>query len=555
MKKAVYFGSYRKSNVNQLNEYIRLLEKSNIENENFGYSFTNGNYNLNYMKYIEDKKLNYNSMSPKEVFKELSHLYKCIPNWNNPGTMINVIPPTNLLTVATNAYTNLFNPNFAQDTYAGYLIASEFEVVKYMSDLMNWDYKKSRGIFTFGGKGTNLYATKIALKKADFASSKEGCKENRYFMITSKNAHPCHYQVCDWLGIGSDNCIEVSCLENGQIDIEEMEKIICQNIEAGKTFLGYNLNGGSTNDLAIDPIKKIYLLNEKLCKKYNLNYKPHIHVDFVLGWIFLFFQKYDFKKKQNSTLKMIENLQKQTMEVKYADSVGIDFHKMGFTPYISSLFMVKNEMDIELLEGSHFQKKEGINFGDYNPYNYSLELTRSSNGPLSALVSLKSFGIEGYQKLFINLLESVHYLRAKLKENKNICILNATSTGIATFFIIKPPKYDHLNVSQILELPEKDIQEIKECNVNFSKMILEDAQKNIINFVFTSSRSYKYPNTNISLGALKLYPMSVFLNKEECKKICNGIFKEIIKYKNNKKKKDYQDKSYISDNLVYRERE
>ena len=47
--------------------------------------------------------------------------------------------------------------------------------------------------------------------------------------------------------------------------------------------------------------------------------------------------------------------------------------------------------------------------------------------------------------------------------------------------------------------------------------------------------------------------MSVFLNKNECNKICNSIFDEITKYENNKV--DYQNETYISDNFVYRERE
>ena len=553
MKKEIYFGSCKKSNTKQLNKYIQMLEKYNEKNYNFEYPFTKGEYNLSYMDYIKTKKLNYKSLSPEQIFEELSNLYQCIPNWNNPGTMINVIPPTNLLSVATSAYTNMFNPNFAQDTYGGYLIASEFEVIKYMSDLMNWDYKKSRGIFTFGGKGTNLYATKIALKKADYDSSKKGCDTNKYFMITSKNAHPCHYQVCDWLGIGSDNCIEVPCMENGQINIMESENIISKNIESGKIFLGYNLNGGSANDLVIDPIKSIYDMNERICQKYHLNYKPHIHVDFVLGWVFLFFQNYNFEKNNSLTLKIIENIKNQALEIKYADSVGIDFHKMGFAPYTSSLFMVKNEMDIQLLEGSNFRKIKDMKFGDYNPYNYTLELTRPSNGSLTALVSLKSLGIEGFQKIFIELIEMVEFLRKKLSKNKRISILNRKSSGLATFFIIKPPEYNNLDISEILKLSKNEILKIKEYNVNFSKLILEDAKSNKINFVFTSSRSYKYPNTDIALGALKLYPMSVFLNKNECNKICNSIFDEITKYENNKV--DYQNETYISDNFVYRERE
>ena len=104
----------------------------------------------------------------------------------------------------------MYNPNFAQDTYAGNVIMTELEVTKYVSDLVGWNYMKTYGTFTFGGKGTNLYATKVAINKADKQAASKGCLRNKYFMITSKNGHPCHLEVCNWLGIGSDNCYEIT---------------------------------------------------------------------------------------------------------------------------------------------------------------------------------------------------------------------------------------------------------------------------------------------------------------------------------------------------------
>ena len=549
MKKDIYFGTYKNSNVNKLNNYIKLIDEINSKYYNFGFPFTKGDFDLNYHDYVKDKKLNYNSKNPEDVFEEISYLYQCIPNWNNPGTMINVIPPANLLSTAIVAYTNLFNPNFAQDTYAGYLIASEFEVIKYMSDLMEWDYKKSRGIFTFGGKGTNLYATKIALKKADSSISKCGCSPNKYFMITSKHAHPCHYQVCDWLGIGSDNCIEISCLPNGQINLEEAEKTIQENLEKGKMFLGYNLNGGSTNDLIIDPIKEIYDLNKRIIKKYKLNYSPHIHVDFVLGWILLFFKDYHTTKK---SLKPIMELKKYALEVKYADSVGIDFHKTGFCPYISSLFMVKSNDDFSLLNSMENKELKDLHYGNYNPYNSTLELTRSSSGAIGALVCLKSLGIKGFQEIYINMFEGTYRIRELLSKEKGVCVLNQKSNGLVTFFIIKPPQYKTLSIEEIIKLPSVEIEFIKKYNIGFSKFILDRAKNNLINFTFTSSRSYKYNGTNISLGALKIYPISVFFDKEEATKLVENIINEIKVYKDNTK--SYENEISISDDMVYKER-
>ena len=226
------------------------------------------------------------------------------------------------------------NPNFAQDTYAGFSILSELEVVKYISDLIGWNYEKSIGVFTFGGKATNLYATKIALSKCDAKVAEEGCDRSSYFVLTSANAHPCHYEVCDWLGLGKNSCIEIPCLEDGSVDLTEFEEIIRSNLDDGKIFLGCNLNGGSTNELYVDPIGEIYQIIDNIMKDYELTYRPHLHVDSVIGWVFLFFSKYDFDNNplriEKETLKKIQKVSGLVRDFKYADSIGIDFHKNRF---------------------------------------------------------------------------------------------------------------------------------------------------------------------------------------------------------------------------------
>ena len=174
-----YFGDYKCTNVKILNKYISMLDEKVSKYYNFGKPFFKGNHSLNYKEYLQKCKLNYDSLTAEETFEYISPFYQNLPNWNNPGTMINVIPPVNLVSMASMSFSELYNPNFAQDTYAGLLITSELEVTKYISDLVNWDWEKSLGVFTFGGKGTNLYATKIALTKACPETQNSGCEMNK----------------------------------------------------------------------------------------------------------------------------------------------------------------------------------------------------------------------------------------------------------------------------------------------------------------------------------------------------------------------------------------
>lgn len=548
------FGEYDKNNINKVIEYMSILNSQLSSLYNFGKPFFKGMYNINFPEYLKKCFLNQDSMSPESCLKYMSELFQNIPNWNNPGTMINVIPPVNLVSVASINVLNMYNPNFAQDTYAGYTILSELEVTKYISDLVGWDYKTSGGIFTFGGKGTNLYASKIALNKADSNNRKNGCQYGKYFMVTTKTAHPCHYQVCDWIGIGSENCIEISCDDDGKINIDEFMHIVCKNIESGKYFLGVNLNGGSTNELFIDPTKEIYDKITDICSKYNLKYRPHIHVDAVIGWIYLFFKDYDFEKNElNIPIRYISQIKSMTdkaSKFKYADSLGIDFHKTGFCPYSSSLFIVKNRTDFELLCNKKIPKFEDLHYGNYNPYEYTLELSRPSTGAMAALISLKSTGKNGFRRIVSNLFCSTEYFREKLSNNKEqICVINKNTEGFATLFFIKPPKYRDLDINDILLPDEESISEIRDFNVKYGKFILKKSIDGEISFNFTSSRSYVIPGTTVCIGALKAYPMSVFLDVAQANQIISEIFSTIDVYF--KGEKGYDGIDAISDDMVY----
>lgn len=555
MELNTYFGDYKKSNTKRLLSYISALNKNVEKYYNFGKPFFKGNYKLNYKDYLQKCELNNDSMTPEETFSYISPLFQNVPNWINPGTMINVIPPVNLVSAASVSFLSLYNANFAQDTYAGLLITSELEVTKYISDLVGWNWTQSYGTFTFGGKGTSLYATKIALSKSDPEVAKEGCKKGKYFIITSSTAHPCHYQVCDWLGIGTDSCIEAPCDKDERINIEETEKLICKNIESGKVFLGFNLNGGSTNELTVDPIKYVYEMNLKISHKYNLKYRPHIHVDSVLGWVSLFFNNYDYKnnplKINSGHLDKIRSLNLKVQEIKYADSIGVDFHKTGFCPYVSSIFIVKNRKDFHKLNPAKEISLDDLHYGNFSPYETTLELTRAGTGSIAALTCLKSLGVKGFQEIISSIFSSTEYFREILSRNKNICVINNNTEGFATLFIIKPKKYCEMSLGDLVKLPEKEIDYIKNYNINYSKFVLEKSKTSEISFTYTSSRSYTIPGTDIKLGALKAYPMSVFLNHKEITRITNEIFFNIEDYINNQES-DFSEGEFISDDMIYK---
>ena len=366
------FGHCLGTNADLLIKHLLQIDDKVSEYYEQDKPFLKGDFGFRYYDYLKDRKLNYKPLSTDKVFDDISLLFQNVPIWNNSGTMLNIIPHVNIVALAVASYASLFNANFSQDRYAGLLLTAELEVVKYISELVGWNWEKSHGLFTFGGKATNLYATKIAIKGAYPNNKEKGIDGGDFFLITSKKGHPCHKEVANWLGIGYKNCIEVNCDEKGEINLEEAYEIICKHIERGKCFLGFNLTGGSTVEFEVDPIKKIALLRDKIINKYSLNYSPLIHVDSVIVWVWLFFKKYDFINNpiniEKNVLKKIEHLTKKISEIQYADSFGVDFHKSGFCPAISSLFIVKDRTDIYNLSETEVLELKDLCFGNFSPF-------------------------------------------------------------------------------------------------------------------------------------------------------------------------------------------
>jgi len=554
MKK--YFGDYRKNNTNLLIKFIKNINKHVLLYFSPKYPFFSGNFEFKYHEYLKKRTLNSKSLSVDAVFKDISFLFQNLPNWGNPGTMLNVIPPVNIASLVASFYAGLYNPNFSQDRYSGLLLTSELEVVKYISDLVGWDWEKSHGIFTFGGKGTNLYATKVALNRAYPIGKKQGNANAKFFIISSKKGHPCHIEAADWLGIGSENCFQVDCDKNGQIILEDAEKIICKNIEKGKIFLGFDLTGGSTVEFEIDPIKKISFLRNKIKNKYNLKYSPFIHVDCVIAWMWLFFKYYNFEKNHlnidNDILNKIFAMTNKISDLRYADSFGVDFHKTGFCPNISSLFIVKNREDIYNLGDNKktIQIKE-LKFGNFSPFESSLELSRSCIGAVSALTSLKTLGIQGFQKIIIQLLSTSEFFRKELGKINFIEVLNGYSGGFATLLILKPKNFENNTIEEILKLPKEKTDLIKEYNLNYALYVHEKNKTQQISFTLTASDAFNVVGTNVCLGTQKAYPMSVFTTKKDIK----AIIKEMISVKKDFDKEKHCNLEKIENNpvdMVYR---
>lgn len=485
-----------------------------------------------YIEFLETESLPIDSGHAEDVVQQISKYFQRAIRWERAETMINITPPANLLSVAASAYASIFNPNFAQDEPSGYLLATELIVIKFLSQLAGWDDRKAGGIFAFGGKGTNLYAGKVGLMKAIPNARNVGISDSSAVIITNEKSHPCHIEICDWLGVGRDSCLILPTTQTGQIDLETLEFTLRGKIESGAKIACIFVNGGTTNEIIIDPIKNVVAIRDKLVEEYALAYIPHIHVDSVIGWAWLVYKHYDFNENPlgmtRAEIEKILSMKNKIDELTYADSFGVDFHKTGFCPYVSSCIVVKNKADLQSLGGKSPYNMDSMQFGEYAPFEWTLELTRSSHGPVSAYCAFKLFGVKGFQSLLYQVFSNGEFIRILLNAEIDIDVINNETEGFATLFVVLPPENGLRYIDYLGEEVDK-VSELLQYNQQFYLFLLEKYERGEIGFRITFSKSYKPYGSPMKTGCLKIYQTSPIVGRESIEK----VIKQLVLLKRN----------------------
>ncbi|MFA5961933.1 MAG: hypothetical protein WC848_04595 [Parcubacteria group bacterium] len=381
---------------------------------------------------IESFEIPSEGLSKERFASLISELFQGACRWHSPNSMYNVVASPIIPTVTAKTFTSLYNPNLCMDTASGKSLVIEQKVVKSIAEYIGWDWRDAGGTFTWGGKATIMYGVKLGLKNCSPDSSEQGVKED-VIVLSTASGHPAHKQDVDWLGIGTSNFFKVKTGDDSRVDLLEMERIIKEQTKKGKKIAAIIISGGSTNNMVVDPIEKVVELRDRLVEELGLGYVPHVHVDAVVSFPWIFFKDYDFKSNplniEPVALGRISEVIKYLKDIHKADSFGIDFHKMGFCPYMSCAFMVKSK--ISLYKSPEFWKW---------PFKYSIENSRPGDGPNSAYVALNVLGVTGFQSLVAYLTEVAVDLQNKLNKTGDFEVVNSKGLGVCVMFIPRTPK-------------------------------------------------------------------------------------------------------------------
>jgi len=365
--------------------------------------------------------------------------------WGHPRTQVNVIPPPSIPSIVGQLIGSIHNPNIIWDELSHKLAETEVEVASMCAGLIGYDPEKSAGIFTFGGTGTILYGVKLGVEKAEPGAFANGVRKDLK-LLSSDASHYAKYSVLGWLGIGTKNLVVIPTDEDNSMDLEELGKAMRNLLDKGERIACITCTMGTTDAFGIDNLEYVVRLRDRLVEEYKLTYKPHIHADAVIGWAWSVFNDYDFNGNPMNfsprTLRSIWDARTSISCLHMADSVGIDFHKTGFAPYVSSLFLCKNKDDISLIARDREIMPYLFQFGNYHPGVYTLETSRAGGSVLSAWANLRFFGKEGYRALLGHVVSVSESLRSRMEHSESVCLLNDYNYGPVTLFRVYPEGVD-----------------------------------------------------------------------------------------------------------------
>lgn len=460
--------------------------------------------------------------SPGDVASALvSEFLAGAVNWMSPRLFHNVGAAPCIAALAAQGATTALNAYAINDDLAGRAMEAEQHVAAILADLAGLEPGRVAGIFSFGGTATNLYAMRLGLRKALPGSSRLGLRDMRVKLAITADAHFSHAANADWLGVGSEDLIVMGANADRTSNLENAEAQIGEAIEAGFMVPAILINGGTTYDHAIDDISAFADLRDRLVSQYGLTYRPHLHVDSVIGWAWLCFRTYDFDA---DPLELGPDLAaalvyqtERISNLRYADSWGVDFHKgVGSCPVDCSVFVLNDRRDLLHLSktanrGSLHQLNPGASFTMLA--DVTLETSRSGGKPMAALGALQSLGLNGYRALLANLVENAMQLRGCLDDqlSGDLQVLGGGTGAYVTIVRLLPP-----GMLPTGDIQAEDLQRTNEIGAYMADFNSweRSSRSHVVPRIVEYSYSSRYRRTNAGqdVPAIKFYPTSPHLD-------------------------------------------
>jgi len=450
--------------------------------------------------------------------------------WGHPRAQINVVPSPTIPSIIGGLLPSIYNPNLVSEESSRLVSLAEVEAIAMTAALVGYDPARADGVFTFGGTGTLLYAAKIGLEKAVPDVRRTGLRTPAV-LVCSDRAHYACLTVANWLGLGEENIIQIPTTDDNQMVIEELAPRLRDVVRGGRRIACIVATMGTTDAFGLDDLAGIVRVRDEIVKELALDYVPHVHADAVIGWAWSVFSDYDFEQNalgfRHRTVRALAGTARRIRHLGLADSLGVDFHKTGFAPYISSAVLLRDGRDFTHLTRREEETPYLFQAGVRHPGKYTLETTRAGGGPLAAIANLRLFGRRGLQALLGHLVTMAEELRDHLEGHSSTTVLNGDNFGTVTLFRVYPDGVDTFSMPG-QERTDPSCRETLLKHNEYNRRIFELIQADALQgngVVISLTDCYRTTEYGAPISALKSYILSPFSDDQHVNAVLDSIWK------------------------------
>jgi glutamate/tyrosine decarboxylase-like PLP-dependent enzyme len=265
-------------------------------------------------------------------------------------------------------------------------------------------------------------------------------------------------------------------------------------------------------------------------QEFQLATPPHIHADAVIGWAWCVFKDYDWDVNplgfRLRTIRCLAAAYSRIRHLNLADSIGVDFHKTGFTPYVSSAFLVRDAGDLRSITRGDEKMPYLFQSGHYHPGKYTLETTRSGSGPMAALANLLLLGKDGFRALLGHLVTMAETFREHLGGHVSTTVFNRNNVGPVTLFRVYPDGVDTFIVPKREETDPHYRQQLLAHNA-YNRRIYELVHQDALRgegAILSMTDCYRETDYGEPIVALKSYIMSPFADEAHIDAVLKSIW-------------------------------
>lgn len=475
-----------------------------------------------------DASLPEQSQSLEQVLPQLVKRLEGMLIWGHPRSQVNVIAHPSIASIVGVMLPSMYNPNLCSEESGRGFTEAEIQVSSMIARLIGYDPQQCGGLFTFGGTATLLYAAKIGLEKALPGTFQHGLRD-KAVIVCSDRGHYASQSVAAWLGLGLDAVVKVPTREDNAIDLSALETTLHDLAAEGTRIAAIIATIGTTDAFGLDDLAAMRALRDRIVAEHGLDYTPHLHADAVIGWAWSVFRDYEFAPNplgfRGRTVRALAQTENVVRHLPLADSVGIDFHKTGFAPYVSSLFLLRDRSEFQSLARHRDTMPYIYHSGEYHPGMFTLETSRSASGVMAALGSLLLLGKDGLRSLLGHVVDMAAQLRELIVARPELTVMNERNVGPVTLFRAYPSGVNTFQVKD-RELRDPSYRDTLRRHNELNRRIYQHVQGEALlgrGVALGFTDMYTTTADGEPINALKSYVLSPFVDDEQMRAVVDHV--------------------------------